>query len=163
MDWTRFSLRIPIEAPADAILSSWTRQAELERWFLRLAEFRRPDGTLVDRHAAATAGDTYVWRWHGWPDEVEERGVVLPAEAPYQFSFSFGKAGNCHLRVLREKDATILQLDQTDIPDTEEGRAHWHIGCRSGWIFYLANLKSILEGGLDLRNRDPDLTAVINS
>ena len=32
-----------------------------------------------------------------------------------------------------------------------------------GWIFYLANLKSVLEGGLDLRNKRMEITNVITA
>jgi hypothetical protein len=32
-----------------------------------------------------------------------------------------------------------------------------------GWVFYLANLKSFPEGGIDLRNKNEKLKSVINS
>jgi hypothetical protein len=37
------------------------------------------------------------------------------------------------------------------------------VGCGEGWTFYLTNLKSILEGGVDLRNKEMKLKNVINS
>jgi hypothetical protein len=40
---------------------------------------------------------------------------------------------------------------------------HYFIECGSGWSFYLVNLKSILEGGPDLRNKNPDVKHVINA
>jgi len=36
------------------------------------------------------------------------------------------------------------------------------LGCASGWAFYLVNLKSIYEGGLDLRNKTPALKHMLN-
>ena len=38
-----------------------------------------------------------------------------------------------------------------------------YIGCGEGWTFYLANLKSMLEGGIDLRNKNDKIKGVINS
>lgn len=37
------------------------------------------------------------------------------------------------------------------------------LGCSNGWTFYLTNLKSVYEGGLDLRNKDEKLSAMINN
>lgn len=37
------------------------------------------------------------------------------------------------------------------------------VGCGEGWVFYLANLKSILEGGIDLRNKNDAIRNVLNS
>jgi hypothetical protein len=31
------------------------------------------------------------------------------------------------------------------------------VQCQLGWTFYLANLKSVIEGGVDLRNKNVDL------
>jgi hypothetical protein len=33
----------------------------------------------------------------------------------------------------------------------------------TGWTFYLANLKSVLEGGLDLRNKNARLQRLVNA
>ncbi|MHC4505510.1 MAG: hypothetical protein ACYTFI_19570 [Planctomycetota bacterium] len=51
---------------------------------------------------------------------------------------------------------TELRLIQTGIPNTPEGRVFGHLNCRSCWIFFLTNLKSVLDGGRDLRDPDPD-------
>lgn len=37
------------------------------------------------------------------------------------------------------------------------------LSCKTGWTSYLANLKSVLEGGIDPRNKNEQLKAVINS
>ena len=38
-----------------------------------------------------------------------------------------------------------------------------YVDCSYGWTFFLANLKSVLEGGIDLRNRNVDIKNVVNS
>jgi hypothetical protein len=40
---------------------------------------------------------------------------------------------------------------------------NYHVGCKAGWTFYLANLKSILEGGIDMRNKKTRLKEMLNS
>jgi hypothetical protein len=52
---------------------------------------------------------------------------------------------------------------QDEIPVNETAMHNWHLGCKTGWTFYLANLKSIYEGGIDLRNKNINLHEVINS
>jgi hypothetical protein len=108
-------------------------------------------------------GDTFTWRWHGWPDEVEEHGTILDCNGKDFFKFSFGNAGNCAVTIKPEKGITIIELTQTEIPDDDLGRQNWHLGCKTGWTFYLANLKSLYEGGIDLRNKNVELNNVVNA
>jgi hypothetical protein len=62
-----------------------------------------------------------------------------------------------------ERGHMIVELVQTEIPTDDRGKHYWHLGCKTGWTFYLANLKSLFEGGVDLRNRDEGLKNVVNS
>ncbi|MCH7945318.1 MAG: SRPBCC domain-containing protein, partial [Armatimonadetes bacterium] len=36
------------------------------------------------------------------------------------------------------------------------------VDCKLGWSFFLTNLKSVYEGGLDLRETDPERVPVVN-
>jgi hypothetical protein len=51
---------------------------------------------------------------------------------------------------------------ESGLPDDETGIKHF-LDDLTGWIFYLINLKSVLEGGLDLRNRKVELRNVITA
>jgi hypothetical protein len=57
----------------------------------------------------------------------------------------------------------IIQLTQENIPTDEESKINFYLGCQTGWTFYLTNLKSIFEGGKDLRNKNEGLTNMLNS
>lgn len=92
-----------------------------------------------------------------------EAGEILEANGKDRFRFSFGKAGICTVTIKEENGQHIVELVQDNIPDDEQGKHYWHLGCKTGWTFYLANLKSLLEGGIDLRNKDESLKNVINS
>jgi uncharacterized protein YndB with AHSA1/START domain len=162
-DWSRFSQRIPINASTDAVYNAWASQKGLESWFLREANFVNNEGVQKAKNDLLRPGDKYEWRWHGWPDDVQEKGTILSANHKDELSFSFGDAGNVKVQVLVEKGVTICQLEQYDIPTDERGMTYYHLGCTKGWLFYLTNLKSILEGGIDLRNKDVELKDVVNS
>lgn len=161
-DWSRFTVAINIKAPASELYRAWTTRKGIESWFLRLSEFRHADGSILKQEEEVVSGDTYKWLWHGWPDETEEFGKVLEANGSDFLSFSFGKAGICSVSIQSYGDEHIVHLKQTDIPDTEEGKQNWHIGCKTGWTFYLANMKSIMEGGIDLRNKDITMQDLLN-
>lgn len=162
-DWSRFLLRISVKADPKKIYDVWTTQTGLESWFLRQAVFIRPDGTLRSRTEYFQKGDHYEWRWHGYPDEVVERREVIEANGLYLLSFRF--SGDCivTVRVVVEAGETLCELTQENIQPDEQSRINYYYGCSIGWTFYLANLKSVLEGGLDLRNKKMDLPNVVNA
>jgi len=162
-DWTTFVTRVPVNAPEEKLYWCWATREGMEYWFLRLSEYKKPDGSLRAGNEFVQKGDSYRWRWHGWPDEVTEEGTILECNGKDFFKFTFGKAGICSVSIKQEEGLCVVELLQENIPDDEEGRHYWHAGCKTGWTFYLANLKSLLEGGIDLRNKNEKLKNVINS
>lgn len=162
-DWSRFQLRIPIRQEKQTIFRLCTTQNGLESWFLRKASFTKPSGAVIDRDVVVEAGDTYEWLWFGFSDDVIERGTVLEQNGLDRFRFIFGKAGNVTIHLKEEGGELLVELTQDEIPSDENSRVNYHIGCSKGWLFYLANLKSIAEGGIDLRNKNMQLKDVISS
>jgi hypothetical protein len=162
-NWKSFTTRVPVNAPFEKLYWCWATREGIEYWFLRLSEYKKPDGQLRGTNEPVQKDDTYKWLWHGWPDETVEHGKILDCNGKDFFKFSFGKAGICSVNIKNENGQNIVELVQNEIPDDEQGRHYWHVGCKTGWTFYLANLKSLLEGGIDLRNRDEGLKNVINS
>ena len=131
-DWSRFSVRININAPVEMLFNAWTQKAGIEHWFLRLCEFTGPDGKKRREDEAVAKGDLYKWLWHGYPDETVEFGSILETNGRDQLKFSFGKAGNCTVKIHQEKGQTIVQLIQDDIPTDDEGKKNFHCGCMKG-------------------------------
>ncbi len=162
-DWKTFTVRIQVTASPEKLYWCWATREGMEYWFLRLSEYKKPDGSVRNNSEAVQINDTYKWKWHGWNDETTEYGNILHCNGIDYLKFSFGKAGNCAVSIKEENGVTIVELVRDEIPDDEQGRHYWHLGCKTGWTFYLANLKSLLEGGIDLRNRDESLKNVINS
>lgn len=83
-------------------------------------------------------------------------------------------SGGCIVTVSikQEEGETICELiQQMPMPaqlshsgwEDEKEQQHFYIECGKGWTFYMTNLKSILEGGLDLRNKSINLKQVINA
>lgn len=162
-DWSRFKVRINIDASKESIYEAWASQEVLELWFLRLAEFTDREGNVKGRFEKIAQGDRYKWLWHGYGDDTAETGTILQANGMDSLKFTFGKAGNCTITIKEVSGENLIEIVQDEIPVDEAGKQHFHIGCQLGWTFYLANLKSMLEGGVDLRNKNEQLKGMMNS
>ncbi len=163
IDWSRFVVRINIQAPVEKLYEGWATRKGIEHWFLRWCEYSNQDHSLIGENEFAKKGDTYKWRWYGYPDSVTEEGAVLEANGKDFFKFSFGKAGDCSVRIQQEEGETIMELVQENIPTDEHSMQNYHVGCKTGWTFHLADMKSIYEGGIDLRNKNENLKDMLNS
>lgn len=162
-DWSKFTKRVNIKASVEEIIAAWTTQTGLERWFLRKAEFTDLNNERRDPNSRIEKGDLYRWLWHGWGDETVQFGTIVQMNAKDPLEFTFGKAGIVKVLVKKEKEEIIVELVQEGIPTDEDSKINYHVGCSTGWTFYLANLKSVLEGGLDLRNKNTGLKDMVNS
>ncbi len=161
--WLSFTKRIPINATIEQVYTAWTTQAELERWFLRTALFKNSTKELFPAGSSIQPGETYAWYWHGYPDSVNECREVIAANGKDELQFMF--SGNCLVMVTihNHEGATICELCQSRILEDVNPETNLYVGFGEGWTFYLTNLKSYLEGGLDLRNKNESVNRVINS
>ena len=162
-NWKQFSKRVPIKASPKAIYDAWATQQGLESWFLRLAEFTKTDGSLRPKNSHIEKGDTYKWLWFGYEDAVVEVQKVLKANGWDQLQFGFSGGCIVTVSIRQENGETICELVQDMPMDDENEQQFFYIECGKGWTFYLSNLKSILEGGLDLRNKNTNLKQVITA
>ena len=162
-DWSKFSLKVDIRATPNAVYNAWATSANLESWFLRKAIFTTPDGKIRTESMPVQPGDTYLWKWHGYDDKTQEKGKILDLNGKDLFKFTF--AGECEVTVTCKlhEGRTIMELIQEKIPTDEISKVRLHLGCNNGWTFYLTNLKSIMEGGLDLRNKNINIKNVVTS
>ncbi|MCW3118446.1 MAG: hypothetical protein JWM28_2528 [Chitinophagaceae bacterium] len=162
-DWSRFVVRINVNAPAQKLYDAWATRAGMEYWFLRVSEFKNKNGLIRRDNERVEEGDGYKWLWYGWPDETVEYGTIKASNGKDAISFNFGKAGDCAVKIFRDRGETLVELTQENIPTDEQSMHSWHVGCKTGWTFYFANLKSMYEGGIDLRNKNELLQGLINA
>lgn len=160
-DWSKFILKIAIKADLKTIYDAWTKTTELEKWFLSEAEFSDENKISIGKETNALKGDRYKWIWYLYDDV--EHGKITEANGSDFLQFTF--AGNClvEIKLRKEFEYIIVELIQKDIPMDESSKKNIRLGCHNGWSFYLINLKSILEGGLDLRNKDNRFKPMLNN
>lgn len=163
-NWHEIKLRINIKTTIDKVYRAWATQQGLESWFLRRAPFKDPQGKNRKENELLSKADSYHWTWHGYPDEVMQEGTILEANGKDKFVFSFSLNCPVTVSIYKEHDEVIVELVEENIPSMEEGRMFKHYTSNTtGWTFFLTNLKSVLEGGLDLRNFNPSLKNVITA
>lgn len=160
-DWTQFSKRVFISTDLKSVYNAWTKSGELEKWFLSKAIFHSKDDKKILPSENFNPKSVYRWNW--FAQNHFEKGTVNQANGIDYLEFTF--AGNCEVqvRLSKEKNQTLVELTQAKIPLDDSSKKNIRLGCAFGWTFYLLNLKSVLEGGLDLRNKDTELIGVVNN
>ncbi len=159
-DWTSFTRKITVKASLAEMYSAWACSHEIERWFLSRCSFKDSNGKVRSATENFQKGDSYDWNWHLY--DVTESGKITEANGKDFLQFSF--ASKCLVDVkLSQKDEEILvELTQKDIPTDDDSKKNIRLGCDSGWSFFLLNLKSVYEGGLDLREKKERISGMIN-
>lgn len=140
-DWTQFTVKVEIRATPARVFRAWTNQTEITRWFVSEAILEpRKGGRFYMKFLTGVSGDE----------------TVLAIQKDRSFTFSFGPDGETVAVTLRKvAGGTDCILRQYGMKTTPQAKVDWHMGCRSGWVFFLANLKAHLEHKIDLRGTDP--------
>jgi uncharacterized protein YndB with AHSA1/START domain len=162
-NWRQFTERVTIDALPQTIFNAWATQKGLESWFLRSAIFKKPDGMQRDNNEAIQKGDHYKWLWFGYDDTTAEESEILFSNGKDELQFGFSGGSVVKVIVKEEAGEIICELQQTMPMNDESEQRYFFIECGKGWTFYMTNLKSILEGGIDLRNKNVQIQNVINA
>ena len=137
-DWSQFGETIFISRSPRDVFRAWTDPTELSRWLAPRCE--------ID---ARRAGALRL-KW----DEYVETDRVLAVEPDRSLLTTWGgEESPVRLAVTLTPDrgGTICQLHQYGMDADDSTRFTLFAGCKSGWTFYLTNLKAYLEHGIDLR------------
>jgi uncharacterized protein YndB with AHSA1/START domain len=151
-----FRTRIWIKAKSEDIILGWTQSSLVTKWFVNQCEFFQNGLATPD----ARPGGSYKWTW--LDGSVDESNIleVEPTRIVYGW---YHNQGQIEVTATPDSDGTLLELTQSmssKMEPQEILKAQY--GCRIGWTFFLTNLKSIIEGGIDLREHNPNRSDVVN-
>ena len=160
-DWTQFSKRVYINAELASVYNAWTKSEVLETWFLSKASFFTKDDKKILPSESVASESVYKWNW--FAQDYYEEGTINQSNGIDFLEFTF--VGDCivQIQLSKERNQTLVTLTQSKIPLDNNSKKNIRLGCAFGWSFYLLNLKSLLEGGIDLRNKDTEILGVINN
>ena len=152
-NWTSFRVHSYVNVKPADVFKRWATAEGIASFFIKEAHYlvpstgqQRPPDQMVD------AGDEYHWQFL---HDFDLRGKILAVEKDRSVSFTFG--GMDVIVTIHPVDSgSLVVLEQSKIPDgTEADKGSSHLNCRSCWVFYMTNLKSVCESGHDLREHDP--------
>ena len=152
-NWTSFKVTGDYNTDIRSLYEAWATPAGLEKWFLREADFYTIPRRLREPEEFILKEDTYEWFWHGFGDDTTEKGQILEANGTDLVKFTFSAGSIVTVSLYSRNGVSIVELVQENIPVENDPAKSVFVQCQVGWTFYLANLKSILEGGIDLRNK----------
>jgi hypothetical protein len=161
-DWSTFTLRILIRANIQDVYNAWSKASELERWYTKSAAHFNNEKRPIGADEPAQTGFFYSWEWY--LNDGMENGKFLVANGRDRIQFTF--AGDCIVDVrLSEKlgEYTQVELQMKNIPTDELSKQEIRLASHTSLSFYLVNLKSICEGGIDLRNKDERVHPMVNN
>jgi uncharacterized protein YndB with AHSA1/START domain len=147
-DWSQFHVRMYYLAPIERVFRYFSTAEGLESFFIYKAVHTAADGTSRKPDEQVQAGDRYHWTYVHY---FAHGGEFLHVAPNSLVSFTFGTMTvDVHFRDVGE--ATEVDLHQTNCATVDPGRAWQHVNCRSCWIYFMTNLRSVITGGPDLRD-----------
>jgi len=159
-DWTRFTRKIFIKADSGTVFEAWTKAEKITQWFIAEAQYRRADATKRAADEMIQVGDSYFWRWH---QNLDISGKILDVIPDKKLRFTFGENGDASggniivtVTIHQLDGETLLELEQENMPTTEDAKLGWYLSCNMGWSFFMSNLKARLEHDVDLREYDAE-------
>ncbi len=151
--WTSFKVTGDYNTDIRTLYEAWATPGGLEKWFLRKADFFTIPRRLREPEEFILKEDVYEWYWYGWGDESVEKGQILEANGTDLIKFTFAKDCIVTVEVSSRNGISLVELTQENIPLENDPSKNLFVQCQTGWLFYMTNLKSIIEGGVDLRNK----------
>ncbi len=129
------------------------------KWFMGTAIYHDLNGNECEQNVNAQKGDSF--RWHWLQKDLEITGTVLDAIENEKFAFTFGPLFEVTITLAEQNGRTKLTLWQSYSAGAEQNDFA-HINCCTCWVFFLTNLKSVLEHNTDLRETLADDESLIN-
>lgn len=159
--WTTFNRQIAIKAKLEILYDAWAKPSEIEKWFLKSCDYLNDNKILIDKADRCRKNYSYQWSWFLY-DALED-GRITEANGKDHIQFTF--IGEClvDVKLTQQGEYVIVNVRQHNIPEDENSKINIRLDCDSGWSFYLVNLKSFYEHGIDLRNKDTSLKGMINN
>ena len=154
-DWSTFRITYYYNAHIIRVFRTWTQSAGLESFLITRGVYTSKQNTVRDDDESPAKGDHYHWQFRS---NLEVSGDITQYIEKQKFAFTLGDMQvDLNFSVLG--DQTEVELIQSNIPVTNEGKVSEHLNWHSRWIFFMTNLSSVLDYGNDLRDENVNLTA----
>jgi uncharacterized protein YndB with AHSA1/START domain len=144
----RFHHSIYLDKPVSEVYKMAATPAGISKWFIGEAAYSAPDGITRKENDFIQEGDSYNWHWLA--KDLSLKGKVLKAQKDNLVEFTFGNLFRVTITINEDKGRTIFTLAQQYVNGAVKNNFAY-INCCVCWVFFITNLKSVLEYGNDLR------------
>lgn len=151
---------IYLNAPLSDVYKIIASQVGLEKWFMGKALYADSSGSSRAPAEFSQRGDTFSWHW--LEKDLNITGTVLEAITNEKFSFTFGPTFEVTISVKEDNGRTLLTLTQKYAKKDADKNDFAYVNCCTCWVFFLTNLKSVIEHNHDLRETLVDNESLVN-
>ena len=148
--WKQFQRKIYIQASPRDVFTALATTRGMRHWMLASATFYDAEQDILADDTVPSAGHTFSWQWR--TGQEPEKGRVSSLSRNQYLSYILQEDQQSISFQLKRKGAYthLILTQQHDFNDKDRNRQVYLEGF-SQWTFLLTNLKSVLEGGKDLR------------
>lgn len=143
---------IILKAPVEKVYDYIATPSGIIKWFIGKAKYFYKDSNIRLGNERAQKGDSLLWNWLN--KDLELKGVVTESTENKTFSFTFSPLFIVSIELTATDDNyTRLTLKQ-EYQDSATKNDFAYINCCTCWVFFMTNLKSVVEHGIDLREKE---------
>jgi len=150
-DYNSFSHVIYINKIPDYVFRYIATASGITKWFIGKAEYFYGDSGIRLGDDYAQKGDSFLWKWLN--KDLELKGMVIECIKIKEFAFTFSPLFKVTINLAQETGRTRITLKQ-EYQESAVRDDFNFINCCVCWVFFLTNLKSVIEHGIDLREKD---------
>ncbi len=155
----KFSHGILLKASQDKVFEYVSTGSGLSKWFIGSADYFYNDKSIRLGEDHARKGDSFLWKWLN--KDLELKGIITDSDGKSEFGFTFGPSFFVKIKLTESGERTKLVLTQS-YQDSSSENEFGFINCCVCWVFFLTNLKSVAEHGIDLRETEADIEMLVN-
>lgn len=143
---------IILKAPAEEVFDYIATPSGIIKWFIGKAKYYYKDSHIRLGNESAQKGDSLLWNWLN--KDLELKGVVTESIENKVFSFTFSSLFLVSIELSKTDDNKTKMTLKQEYQDSATKNDFSYINCCTCWVFFMTNLKSVIEHGIDLREKD---------
>lgn len=155
----KFMHGIYIDSPVEKVFEYIATASGITKWFIGEAKYYYKNLNIRLGNQHMEKGDSYLWKWLNKNFEV--KGLITESVENKLIQFTFSPLYFVTIFLTNKKGRTKLTLTQEYQPGAAKDEFNF-INCCVCWVFFLTNLKSVVENGTDLREKTADDNELVN-
>ena len=154
-----FTHGIYLNSPVEKVFVFAATPSGIVKWFIGKAKYYYKDMNIRLGNEFVKKGDSFLWTWLN--KDLELKGIVTESVENKTFQFTFSPLYIVTLNFYSQNNKTKLTLTQ-EYQESATRNDFNYINCCTCWVFFLTNLKSVIENGIDLREKDINDEMLVN-